>query len=1159
MPIYKVEAYLDECLASLRAQTYQRLEIIVVDDGSPDGSTAIAERHATQDPRIRVISRANGGLGAARNTGIKHARGDYYFFVDSDDVVPSTSIARMVAAATATGSDMVIGAAVRFDSKRKWRPTWFDLHTEERLGIHVKDYPGIIRNNYTWGKLYRAVFWRKCGLWFREGVAYEDQPIITQLYVRAASIDVLTDITYQWRLREDTSSISQQTHTVSDLRDRMSAWAESHEALVADAPPDIYNAWLKTLFNSHFHWYLNNKSTVDDEYWRLLRTTIAQITDSVPAEVVTSADPHHRVAIELARTNQRDAFHEFKRLGGYAIHNFATELVDAGLRFKLPTYGETKLGLPDELYLLPDERIPLVHRLDRAAWTGDEALQVEGWAYFRYVDLSSHATQIWLELRHDRTGELARARATENPARGFFPPLQDKWANYEAGAFVVELPVRDLVDRSQPRTGDTWTLFVQVETDRLSRTVAVTKVHPGGSVGTLAPVHLDAAFLHRPDGTKSRRFKLQYLQQLAAVDELSFDSGQLCGRLTTEAEVTGLSFVNTSTRASVDCPVELTQGRFSLRLPDILADIGDGVARRIDWSLRAQLASGRSTLVTTPHAALEGLWSRHGDGDVIFTTEQSYRGALILRAWRCPVEISHVRYAEEVLHLSGRAPGIDGTRVTFMLEGVKASSEWVTTHVQDGAFEIAVPLRHNVWRYGSRPLPVTTYTVITTIELPNGETRSGPAQVSERLTRWFPDSSDDTTFAVTLTCGTGRSLHLQLTPPVGPQARGSYCRNMQEQRHLTGAGAEPLDGLFIESNFGEIAGCNGVAVQKELQRRGSRLPVYWSVKDHSVVVPDGGIPVVRNSPEWFTRLSSAKYLIVNMYQPRFHKKVEGQVIIETFHGYPFKQMGQPHWKNMQFSQALVESYISRAKEWDYLVSPARYATPLLTRDFVYDGEVLEVGYPRNDVLLSDDAPKIRAATRASLGLSDSQTAILYAPTFRDYLSEDDHRASMGDFFDAAALSETLGPDYVILIRGHAFHARTNERPEAADRIVDVTDYPDPADLYLAADLAVLDYSSLRFDFAVTGKPMLFLVPDLDLYQDTRGWLLDYPPTAPGPLLSSTAEVAAAIARLGDVVDEYGAAYDTFRKEFIDLEDGRSAQRLVDAVFVPRGDAPTLDS
>ena len=72
--------------------------------------------------------------------------------------------------------------------------------------------------------------------------------------------------------------------------------------------------------------------------------------------------------------------------------------------------------------------------------------------------------------------------------------------------------------------------------------------------------------------------------------------------------------------------------------------------------------------------------------------------------------------------------------------------------------------------------------------------------------------------------------------------------------------------------------------------------------------------------------------------------------------------------------------------------------------------------------------------------------------------------------------------------------------------MDVTDYPEVSDLYLAADAAVVDYSSLRFDFGVTGKPMIFHVPDLQRYQDTRGWLFDFEPTAPGPLVDTTAEV-----------------------------------------------------
>jgi CDP-glycerol glycerophosphotransferase len=115
-------------------------------------------------------------------------------------------------------------------------------------------------------------------------------------------------------------------------------------------------------------------------------------------------------------------------------------------------------------------------------------------------------------------------------------------------------------------------------------------------------------------------------------------------------------------------------------------------------------------------------------------------------------------------------------------------------------------------------------------------------------------------------------------------------------------------------------------------------------------------------------------------------------------------------------------------------------------------------------------------------------------------------------------------------------------------VVDVTRYPEITDLILAADVAVLDYSSLRFDWVLTGKPVLFFVPDLADYLSARTALFEYGPTAPGPLLSTTGEVVDAILDLDSVSMDYAQARIDFNRRFNALHDGHATQRVVDSFF-----------
>jgi CDP-glycerol glycerophosphotransferase len=237
------------------------------------------------------------------------------------------------------------------------------------------------------------------------------------------------------------------------------------------------------------------------------------------------------------------------------------------------------------------------------------------------------------------------------------------------------------------------------------------------------------------------------------------------------------------------------------------------------------------------------------------------------------------------------------------------------------------------------------------------------------------------------------------------------------------------------------------------------------------------------------------------------------------------------------------------------VSPASYATPALLEAFFTHKAasrvtVIEAGYPRNDILLSGEGTKVRDRVRAALGIGEGQKAVLYAPTFRDYLSRDGMTAEVGDFLDPLAAAEALGPDCVLLVRGHAFNARGNAERVRGENVRDVTYYHDVMDLCLASDAAILDYSSLRFDYALMRKPMVFLVPDKESYHALRPAIMPYDPTAPGPHVRSTEEAVGALRDLDGVARRYRSAVETLISTYMELEDGHASERVVDAVFGP---------
>lgn len=268
VPVYNSDLYLADCLDSLFGQTLRDIEVIAVDDGSTDGSAAILSRYeARHGERLRVVRQANAGLGAARNAGTAMARGTYLTFVDSDDTVPLDAFGRLVGSLESTGSDFASGALDRIGARAPAiKGTMREVHASARPATTLAEFPLAVYDIFCCTKVFRTAFWRTNDLAFPVGIRYEDQVPCVRAYLAADRFDVLTDVTYHWRLRDEGGSITQTTAELATLRDRSQVSREVLDLL--GARPDLRAVWLsRRVVGNDLRLYARHLRHATDEYW----------------------------------------------------------------------------------------------------------------------------------------------------------------------------------------------------------------------------------------------------------------------------------------------------------------------------------------------------------------------------------------------------------------------------------------------------------------------------------------------------------------------------------------------------------------------------------------------------------------------------------------------------------------------------------------------------------------------------------------------------------------------------------------------------------------------------------------------------------------------------------------------------------------------------
>lgn len=1177
VPVYNVELYLDECLESIAAQTFDDFEVVLVDDGSTDDSAAMAQAFADRDARFRVVLQKNAGLGAARNVGARHITPgtEYLAFVDSDDTMPDYAYQRLIDALDETGSDFAAGNVKRFRSvgmSQSWGHRAAFANT--KLKTHISKFPALVTDRTAWNKVYRRSFWDEHGFQYPEGILYEDAPVSIPAHYFAKSVDILGECVYHWRVRETGErSITQRSTDPVSVIDRVASVRLVREALQRKqgAPYARYlREYDRNVLSEELPLIYKYVAEAGPDF----RAAFSKEVGGLVREIGTGPWPDLTVADRLkAYLAGEGRIEEFIALLQHQ-KDFTYSVPVKGLARPQADYPFLKAPVPTKVLTLGPRERRVVSRLEQAQWT-DGKLLLRGYALPGHLGaesrLGSRKALIFRESGKRRrtvvgTRTVASPMATVNS-----PHLALRHADW-AGFTAV-------VDPTAFQTGGKWNEGVWTTSVAVTGAGGLHRSRLRGGEhdsGQNPPAHWVAPDVRVVPNTIGA-FTIQVeIVRARALDVRASggDAVEVAGELAAEVGAGGtLRAEHVSTGAVLTFPLETSAavagGRipFTARVP--LAELGavpdapcqPGEWTPEPWSLSVTGADGAEhRLAHDERAGFAGLVVPlpGEEGDRALFAKRGNTGHLTLSVQASPPLVDTVEAKDGTLTLRGRflAP-VDEPCELVLHDSHGVEFSYPVTRDGDrfeASFEPVLPEAYA----GRTPLPQGRWWPTMRPVSRGGVTagllgvdRGAPVQFAPTALHAGPQAVTARGRRIRVEARLYDRLVVIADPLISPHDRSRYAQRVARDVTYPAQSALPVKDVVVYDSFqGNGAGDSPRAIHEELLRRGEKLEHVWLVRDGRAEVPATARAVQYDSLESWDLLARARYYVVNDSVPPAFRRRPGQTVVQMWHGTPLKQIGHDFMHDYYTSPEVLEALEHDSAQWSLLASPGSYATPVLKRALGYEGEVVESGSARTDALLKPDAARI-AEVRRRLGLPEGKKVVLYMPTWREnrlgWSLASGYRLDLQ--IDIEAARRELGEDHVLLVRGHH---KVNEQVRDGVRdgfVRDVSRWADPTDLLLVADVLISDYSSAIFDYAHTDKPILLFTYDLEHYRDTlRGFTFDFEKKAPGPLLRDSASLIEAVRDADAVGERYARARAEFRAEFCDLDDGGAAARIVDRML-----------
>lgn len=348
--------------------------------------------------------------------------------------------------------------------------------------------------------------------------------------------------------------------------------------------------------------------------------------------------------------------------------------------------------------------------------------------------------------------------------------------------------------------------------------------------------------------------------------------------------------------------------------------------------------------------------------------------------------------------------------------------------------------------------------------------------------------------------------------------------------------------VVFSSYYGRAVSDSPAAISEALHKKCPEADIVWLLKDpENAMLPDGVRAVDINSKRRYTVLMEAKVWVDNCRKGARIKR-RGQYYMQTWHGFALKRIEK------DAEASLPPDYPEYAKrdsrQCDLIVSNSRFMTDIYRRSFWYDGEIAEYGSPRNDLFFTENNGLCESVF-FKFGLERDRHFVLYAPTFRADKSLEPYRIDPEKLL--CACEKRFGGKWTLAVR---LHPNVDDKSEGlfnydGERVIDATHYPDMAELMLAADMLITDYSSCMFDFALGKKPCFQFATDIEAYKNDRNFYIPID-ELPFALCRSNDGLKEAVESFDD--EEYQKRLDEFFERYGIIEDGKAAERCADWIM-----------